>query len=352
MNHIENIEIKNFKSIKHAEIKDCRRVNVFIGYPNVGKSNILEAIGLYSTLQLADDHYDFNEICRVKHFAELFFNQNSKENNEIIINKKISLELTLDTSNYLKIRVNIIVDYVGNPVSDNIFTATANNNNYNFQFSESPKEGSYKNVVERIKKYDFKNDSPIKAQRPYSLAIPKGQNLLNVLRSFSTLRKDIVEILRSYRLKLVIDNIDESIKFQKELNDETAVSIPYHQVADTLRRLIFYKAAILSNSNSILLFEEPEAHMFPPYISKLTSDIVNDENNNQFFLATHSPFVMNDLISNVEKEELSIYIVSYENETGETLIHRMSDEDVNEAYQFGYDFFMNIDNFIPQKQHD
>jgi len=44
MNHIKNIEIKNFKSIRHQTIDDCRKVNVFIGYPNVGKSNIIEAL--------------------------------------------------------------------------------------------------------------------------------------------------------------------------------------------------------------------------------------------------------------------------------------------------------------------
>ncbi|MCL5876994.1 MAG: hypothetical protein M1540_04190 [Candidatus Bathyarchaeota archaeon] len=27
---------------------DCKRINLFIGQPNVGKSNILEAIGLLS----------------------------------------------------------------------------------------------------------------------------------------------------------------------------------------------------------------------------------------------------------------------------------------------------------------
>ncbi|MGF2413915.1 MAG: AAA family ATPase, partial [Ferruginibacter sp.] len=46
MQKIDNIEIKNFKSIRDAKINDCSRVNIFIGYPNVGKSNILEAIGL------------------------------------------------------------------------------------------------------------------------------------------------------------------------------------------------------------------------------------------------------------------------------------------------------------------
>ena len=43
MNHIENIEIKNFKSIRHQKIEGCKRINVFVGPPNVGKSNVLEA---------------------------------------------------------------------------------------------------------------------------------------------------------------------------------------------------------------------------------------------------------------------------------------------------------------------
>ena len=41
MQKIDNIEIKNFKSIRHQKIEGCKRINVFIGYPNVGKSNIL-----------------------------------------------------------------------------------------------------------------------------------------------------------------------------------------------------------------------------------------------------------------------------------------------------------------------
>ena len=79
MQKITNIEIKNFKSIRHAEIKDCRRINIFVGSPNVGKSNILEALGLYSHFQLEDNPFKFSDICRVKHFSELFFNKDAKE---------------------------------------------------------------------------------------------------------------------------------------------------------------------------------------------------------------------------------------------------------------------------------
>jgi AAA15 family ATPase/GTPase len=42
---IRELQIRNFKSVKALDLK-CNRVNVFIGEPNTGKSNILETIGL------------------------------------------------------------------------------------------------------------------------------------------------------------------------------------------------------------------------------------------------------------------------------------------------------------------
>lgn len=45
-NPIKTLEIKNFKTIKDSKNINCKRINIFIGKPNVGKSNILEAISL------------------------------------------------------------------------------------------------------------------------------------------------------------------------------------------------------------------------------------------------------------------------------------------------------------------
>jgi AAA15 family ATPase/GTPase len=48
---MSKVSIKNFKSIKHLEF-NSRKFNIFIGEPNTGKSNILEAIGLFSIKHL------------------------------------------------------------------------------------------------------------------------------------------------------------------------------------------------------------------------------------------------------------------------------------------------------------
>jgi AAA15 family ATPase/GTPase len=83
MSHIKNIEIKNFKSMRHAKIEDCRRVNVFIGYPNVGKSNILEAL---STFSINNETKNITDFIRIGKSTTLFFNGNVDEPAEIILN--------------------------------------------------------------------------------------------------------------------------------------------------------------------------------------------------------------------------------------------------------------------------
>ena len=44
---ISALDIKGFKSIREMHL-DCKRINLFIGEPNTGKSNILEALGFLS----------------------------------------------------------------------------------------------------------------------------------------------------------------------------------------------------------------------------------------------------------------------------------------------------------------
>lgn len=40
MDIIKDISIKNFKSLEEVKIQGCKTFNLFIGRPNVGKSNI------------------------------------------------------------------------------------------------------------------------------------------------------------------------------------------------------------------------------------------------------------------------------------------------------------------------
>ena len=72
MQKIDNIEIKNFKSIRHQKIEGCKRVNVFIGYPNTGKSNILEALNLYGVTNIESP--SITDVLRLEDNPNIFFN--------------------------------------------------------------------------------------------------------------------------------------------------------------------------------------------------------------------------------------------------------------------------------------
>jgi AAA15 family ATPase/GTPase len=347
MNPIKNIEIKNFKSIRHVKIDDCRRINVFVGYPNVGKSNILEALGLYSSFRLIGEQFNFNDICRVKRLSEVFFNKEYRNPVSVNINDSLWLELKLDSNNDLDIRIGNVGEVVNN-ASVAIFSAKVPGQNYRYNYDGPINETAFMKVLQAVRKYQFKADSANNQKKPLALSVPYGANLLEVLHNDSILRKDIAGLFEDYGQRLVID--DDEISFFKYLIDDTIVRIPYHLVSDTLRRLIFYKAAIYSNKTSVLLFEEPEAHMFPPYISKFTADVMYDKGDNQFFMTTHSPFVINDFMENLKKEDYSIYVTGYKKESGETVVRKLTDEELHEIYQYGTDLYLNLENYLFYEQ--
>ena len=70
---INKLSIKNFKSIKELDI-DCAKVNLFIGEPNTGKSNILEALGLLSWMGHRANT-PLNEYVRFQGIQNLFFDE-------------------------------------------------------------------------------------------------------------------------------------------------------------------------------------------------------------------------------------------------------------------------------------
>ena len=68
-----------------------------------------------------------------------------------------------------------------------------------------------------------------------------------------------------------------------------------------------YKAAILSNKQSKLLFEEPEARIYPLSVINVVQSVIN-LTNNQFFITTHSPYIIDALLEQLN-DEVAIYFV-------------------------------------------
>lgn len=345
-NFIKDIEISNFKSIRHQKIEGCKRINVFIGYPNVGKSNILEALSMLSYTQKADAK--ITQLCRIQDFSELYFDGNINEpvfiktSSQDIVSLKFesnysllfeqSVKLNNDSANRTRTLKKLRFPIDSTPISNIEDTSIA---------EMLLKTSDLKQVV--VKKYQYKSSIEKDVSGYPSLFFPDGQNLFYTVERNPQLRKDVVDLLSFYGLKLLFEKGNKySMKAMKTLNDETIFSIPFHQIADTLQRLIFYKAAIQTNKETVLIFEEPEAHMFPPYIRKFTSDVVFDKTN-QFFIATHSPYVLDEFIEEAP-DDVAIYLVDYKN--GETIIKNLSKENLEEIREYGVDLFFNLESYL------
>jgi AAA15 family ATPase/GTPase len=327
---IKHIEITNFKSIKHLEINDCNKINVFIGQPNAGKSNILEALGLFGGLNSFNRKIE--DFIRFGNYNEVFFEENINEVFKIQINEsKLFFK-----SNELSSEEIAISEFIS--ISDSIPLSYLFNNGNGLEESNSNK------IIEKICKYNFDNKNYTSRKlNTKNLNFPFGENLVEIISSNPIVRSEIIRLFNLSGLKFLIDKNTNEIKLFKEYQDGTFFTLSYSLIADTLQRLIFYKAAIMSNQNSVLLFEEPEAHCFEPYILEFTNSVKYDENDNQFFIVTHSDYLTKEFLRDEEsKENTNIYLVN--NVDGETKVKLLDKKKNEDVFEYGMNIFFNFES--------
>lgn len=322
---LQHISIQNFKSIQSCKINNCSRINLFIGRPNVGKSNIIEALSLFSITFLKENtSKKLTNLVRLENELELFYKGEVKYEALIKTNYN-SIEIHYKESR------GISFDFHHNSIAKTI---------YNVDEKLNVKSGGYLNHP--IKRYTFNPNVSYKRSNAKYLIPPYGFNLLNIIKNYNSLKQEVIDLFKEYDLTVAFDRGSQTLKILQSKKDDNIFLIPYSSIANTLQRLIFFKAAIASNNNSVLLFEEPEAHSFPPYMSKLTQDIINKKDN-QFFVATHSPYILNDLLENAQ-DELSIYMVGYVDK--QTIVKQLTELQLHDIHQYGVDLFTNSESFI------
>jgi AAA15 family ATPase/GTPase len=325
--HIQNIEISNFKSIKDLKIDGCKKINIFAGKPNAGKSNILEALVFYGGIESLmlvslDDQIRFGKK------NDLFFEGN--------LHQPSSIKVSEEKSIFLK-------------YFENELLISNNNLDYKNPLIRFKNDGTdfYEDLSfnKKIKRYIFStsNSEKYSFDNLENLSTPFGNNIASIISSNSELRNFVNKLLNSNNSRLLIDRLTNDIKIFKEYEDGTVFTLPYKMIADTLQRLIFYKAAIMSNKNSVLLFEEPEAHCFEPYILEFTNEVKYNENNNQFFMVTHSDFIIQEFLRDEEsRNNLQIYLVN--NMNGKTEVKKLDAERNDDVYEYGMNVFFNFDS--------
>lgn len=341
MDHfIDRIKIQNFKSIRELEVDGCKRINLFIGRPNVGKSNILEALALLST-----SWKKLTDIIRVENLRELHYNGNIDKEALLEIQRKgDSKYLEYCRIVFLKSQGQSLINFKLICLEDP--NDLHKNDKYSLVIDDTFKVHSHTQFVpvfgEESKKYRYKNDVKFRdIHLPY-LSPPFGENILYILEIYPELRKLYAKWFRQYGLRLVLDTASQSLKVQKEKGEDEVFQLPYSSVADTLQRIIFYKTAVASNENSVLLFEEPEAHAFPPYIVEFTQEVIQSLTN-QFFIVTHSPLIVEEFLTNAI-DDLGIFNVDFKD--GQTVVRPLTTEEIYDVRKYGVDLFFNNEAYL------
>lgn len=325
---IRKLSIKNFKSIKEVNL-ECRKINLFIGQPNSGKSNLLEAIGLASFMGHGD-YSNLGDFVRFENMRDFFYDHS------------LDQPITIDFGfGFMKFEFN-----------NGIFVGTY------YQVASASKQvfiADYTRVTsfwteDRLKVfrfYRFKHLKQFSNPKSEFLQPPSGDNLLSIVLTNKHTKQIVKNIFEKFGYRINLRPEEGKIDIAKELED-VLISFPYSISSETLQRLVFYLTAIQSNRDSIITFEEPEAHAFPYYTKYLAERIALSEQNNQYFIATHNPYLLTSILEKANKEDIAIFVTELKGY--QTKIIPLSDEKKEEILEMGSDVFLNLEKLTTQNE--
>lgn len=324
---IDTLRVKRFKSIRELSL-NCKKINIFIGEPNTGKSNILETLGMFSYL-----HYHLygavaKQFVRFERTSNLFHDESLDDPFEIFCD---------DTSLRLEFSNGRFQGRSDDGEAGELIAGFGGDHNDLSVTSPGTTE-----KLTQFKFYRFSVQQEFPLRQPEFLIPPSGKNLLSVLMANRELKSVVNQPFSSMGLRLGIRPQEGKLEVLKE-SEDVIVSYPYSLASETLQRLTFYIAAIMSNKQSVLVFEEPESHAFPYYTKYLAELIALDQNENQYFISTHNPYFLLPVLEKVSKENISVNVVYFENY--ETKVKKLTQKELTELGEI--DVFSNLDRYIP-----
>ena len=320
---VQRIEV-SYKSIASADLA-TRRVNIFIGEPNTGKSNLLEALALLSS---GVSHH-IGRVLRVQQPADLFFDHEIERDISLTINGAFGWHLQFEKQYG---RFKAVVTLPGQQRHEKHFQPLLTAG----QWPELTRSPFRYYAFERI-------PENVRSQQYGFLQPPFGENLPALLYSNKTFRESISSLFRSKDFRLEVRPQESQVLISKEVND-ILYSYPFRAISETLQRIVFLKAVLETNSDAVLILDEPEANTFPFYTKYLAERIALD-GSNQFFLTTHNPYVLTSLIEKTAASDLAVFITRMRNYRTE--FHLASDAQLREMLNLTMDVFLDLDRFFP-----
>lgn len=319
---IKKITIQNFFSFGNEQTIELNAdTNVLVGINGTGKSNFIKAIRLLKAYISANEFEKlfmqkwggFSGACNFIHpdastiYLRYEFDKNVVSNFD-------------DTFNKDDYRIEFTIRKIGN--------------SYDILAGDTTLEVTEKLLkgIEIYDNFDTTFESPIRQLSPYyseENLLSDGKNLTGLLsylngnsvKAFDKLVEEFKKINPNFReLVFTTPIAGKSLLSLKEKNLDRAITIE-HISDGTLRYLLLLSIFYNPKRGSIVCLDEPEMGLHPDMINGVARGIkYAAQNGTQMIIATHSPLLLNAF-------ELEDLIIFEKNESNETIVKKVSEED-------------------------
>ncbi len=340
---ITKLVIENFRGIHKLEFNEFKRINVFVGKNNSGKTSILESIflnvgatnpELAPRINVFRDHNKFDD-SSLRAFFYNFDIRNPIKINASVKNPKQFRELTITPNQSKGTKEQIVnIKDIESHENSSLNTQEIVGLDSSLSFKETSKGKS------KVYKSYIKNS-------PNGLEILQPKNYVEKIRGvFIQPRKfvldsavrlskiklkkqedQIIKILRNIEPKLHKIEILENNSIYADIGKENL--IPFSLLGDGINRLLAIILAIFENENSVVLIDEIENGFHYEALKTLWKAVINlaIENNVQIFVTTHSWENINifaNVYSELEFHDLTLYRIESSNNINKSVMY--SDE--------------------------
>ncbi len=345
---IKNIHIQGFRGINNLEISDFKKVNLFLGTNNCGKTTILEALFLLTGISnpnLALSIHSFRNLILTENddfrflFNKLDFKNIIEIKGSFNNNEKRSLKIKPIFSNVLdKKPLNNQSQVIG--LSTTSSSEIANGLDFTIEIgnSKSPTGKKYRSEL-ALEKGIVRSKRPEKyTEKIQGVFIPSKSTISDL----SPRIEELIVTKQKEKLLLPLQTIDPNIKditlgknlIYLDLGFDRY--LPLNVAGDGIQHVLSIITSIAFFENGIVFIDEIENGLHFSALKILWSAIIKVafENNVQLFITTHNKETLKNLNSVLNKNEY----FKYQKDVRTYKIRRHA-EDKYVSYPYNYEEF-------------
>lgn len=304
---INSMEIENFGPINKIHIKPLKNINLIIGKNSCGKTFLLKI--LYSAIRAFEEYKRGNNPTKIDDILKykLYWTFQIDALKDLISNEStenLSFKVSIDDNN--------ISYFFGKKAIKNLSDVKLTkdkNREANSIFIPAKEVLSILDIIIQSREVDQEfgfDECYFELAKALSIRKTKGKNF----KEFSEAKSALEGIIEG--------KIEYDVKSKKWLYKKGNINFSVNLTAEGVKKIAILDT-LLSNRyispESVIFIDEPESGLHPEALVQFLDIIkILSDKGIQFFLATHSYFVIKKLYLIAKKHNISVPVISFNND--------------------------------------